>query len=356
MYLASNPYLPKYKLRASVILSDGEAFEGHLFAAGDQRISDLLKTANPFLAFAGLDGGFHLFHRRAIASVVAKEREMDSLQPSEGAQRWTMPASACFAEPADEAAAAHPSPAGPGEGVRPQWSQRRPAALPSAARAPSSAAASREGAHDRWRFAISRSIVALGRVRGWDRRRDRRRRRDGVPGPFPHHCIHGAFLLWAVLLAILAGQMFFSAAPSPEQRLADYSRAMQAYARGDYAAAVPEFEELAAQGLVQAQFRLGVMFSQGEGVPRDYAEAMAWHRQAAENGHAQAQTAIGFMYRNGLGVRQDYGLAYLWFGLGAANGDAGAAARREEVGYRMSYEQVAEAERRIQNWLSRRGG
>jgi len=47
----------------------------------------------------------------------------------------------------------------------------------------------------------------------------------------------------------------------------------------------PDVEALRAkaeQGDVSAQFNLGVMYDDGEGVPQDYAEAIRWYRVAAE--------------------------------------------------------------------------
>ena len=66
-----------------------------------------------------------------------------------------------------------------------------------------------------------------------------------------------------------------------------------------------------------AQFNLGVMYDNGEGVPQDYVEAMKWYHKAAEQGHAGAQFNLGLMYANGNGVPQDYAKAAKWFRLGA---------------------------------------
>jgi hypothetical protein len=49
-----------------------------------------------------------------------------------------------------------------------------------------------------------------------------------------------------------------------------------AYGRGDYATALRTWRPLADQGSAIAQFNLGVMYDNGEGVPRDYAAAVSW--------------------------------------------------------------------------------
>jgi hypothetical protein len=43
-----------------------------------------------------------------------------------------------------------------------------------------------------------------------------------------------------------------------------------------------KLEELAEEGDAESQFRLGVMYETGQGVPQDYAEAVRWYRKAAQ--------------------------------------------------------------------------
>ena len=46
-------------------------------------------------------------------------------------------------------------------------------------------------------------------------------------------------------------------------------------------------------GDASAQFNLGVMYDNGEGVPEDDAEAVRWYRMAAEQGNATTPTGTG---------------------------------------------------------------
>jgi len=69
----------------------------------------------------------------------------------------------------------------------------------------------------------------------------------------------------------------------------DYEDGRAAYEKGDYATAVAKFETAAAQGLVDAQFNLGFMYSNGQGVQQNYAQAIRWYRLAAAQGDAAAQ-------------------------------------------------------------------
>ncbi|MBS4943952.1 MAG: sel1 repeat family protein [Neisseria mucosa] len=94
-------------------------------------------------------------------------------------------------------------------------------------------------------------------------------------------------------------------------------------AQAAWADNVPDFKETlqaAEQGNAKAQYNLGQMYRNGQGVRQDYAQAEQWYRKAAEQGIAQAQYNLGVMYANGLGVRQNYKIAKEWFGKACDNG------------------------------------
>jgi len=59
-----------------------------------------------------------------------------------------------------------------------------------------------------------------------------------------------------------------------------------AYQGGDYATALRLWRPLAGQGDARAQRLLGVMYTDGNGVPQDYAEAARWLSKAAAGGDA----------------------------------------------------------------------
>ena len=95
-----------------------------------------------------------------------------------------------------------------------------------------------------------------------------------------------------------------------------------AYFKGDYAEAAKQYRLAAEKGDAQAQFNLGRLYQDGQGVPQNYAEAMKWHRLAAEQGDASAQNSLGVMYHNGQGVAQNYADAMKWYRLSAEQGNA----------------------------------
>ncbi len=130
---------------------------------------------------------------------------------------------------------------------------------------------------------------------------------------------------------------------------------MAAYQPGHYATALREWRPLAEQGNAKAQFNLGVMYRNGEGVPQDDAKAARWYSKAAEQGDANAQNNLGVMYRIGLGVPQDYAHAHMWFNLAASKFPHGkvrdqVVKNRDIVAGRMTPAQISEAQKLAREW------
>ena len=125
-------------------------------------------------------------------------------------------------------------------------------------------------------------------------------------------------------LFALAAALLLTVMGTPPAAAQTMEEARAAYARGDHATALRGFRIHAERGDAEAQFILGIMYDDGEGVPQDYAEAVRWYRRAAEQGHASAQFNLGLRYDNGYGVPQDYAEALRWYRRAAEQGHAGA--------------------------------
>jgi TPR repeat protein len=69
---------------------------------------------------------------------------------------------------------------------------------------------------------------------------------------------------------------------------AGFDEGYAAYNKGDFKSAAAEFRPLAEQGHASAQYNLGVMYNNGQGVVQDYKEAYAWLSVSAANGAAHA--------------------------------------------------------------------
>ena len=100
--------------------------------------------------------------------------------------------------------------------------------------------------------------------------------------------------------------------------------AYAAYSRGDYSQAIKLFKPLAGKGSDVAQYNLGSMYAQGDGVRQDYQTALHWYRLAAMHGNEAAQFSLGCMYASGQGVTRDYQEAVQWYRLASAQGSPGA--------------------------------
>jgi len=82
------------------------------------------------------------------------------------------------------------------------------------------------------------------------------------------------------------------------------------------------YRKAAEQGNSSAQYSLGRMFDYGCGVPENKQEAIIWYRKAAEQGDGDAQNDLGVMYLTGEGVPEDKSEAIFWLQKAAEQGVA----------------------------------
>jgi TPR repeat protein len=80
--------------------------------------------------------------------------------------------------------------------------------------------------------------------------------------------------------------------------------------------AANRFDDLvkkAEAGDAEAQFQLGRVYDEGDGIPQDDESAVKWYKKSAEQGNAKAENSLGIMYDIGQGVLQDKQEAARWF-------------------------------------------
>ena len=70
---------------------------------------------------------------------------------------------------------------------------------------------------------------------------------------------------------------------------------VEAWQRGDHAAAAAIWRNLAEKGDADAAFNLGQAYRLGRGVPADPAQAKRWFEMAANKGHLDAQVSLGLL-------------------------------------------------------------
>ena len=132
-----------------------------------------------------------------------------------------------------------------------------------------------------------------------------------------------------------------------------FEEGLAAAKAGDYATALREWKPLAELGNSSAQYHLGIMYENGQGIPQDYKEAVKWYRNAAEQGYYKAQNNLGLMYGTGLGVPQDYVQAYKWYNIAGENGDETGTKNRDIVAEEMTPAQITEAQKLVKEWFEK---
>ena len=127
----------------------------------------------------------------------------------------------------------------------------------------------------------------------------------------------------------------------------------------DYKKAIKWHTKAAEQGYAKSQYNLGGIYFYGQGVTRDYKEAIKWHTKAANQGYPEAQFSLGIIYDRGeedflmmdptltkhqLRVTKNYVEAYKWYYLAASQNERHAE-YRDDLGKKMTKEQIAEAKK-----------
>ena len=157
----------------------------------------------------------------------------------------------------------------------------------------------------------------------------------GVPSPLQTGATEDVETQFALGLAFASG-------PAPHQ----YPQAMEWY------------QKAADQNHRLAQFNLGQMFAQGQGIPKSDSMAVMWIRRAANGGDAGAQFNLGERYARAClhGSEMDAAEsrieAYKWFTLAAVDLYRDAQARSDLATVQMTREEVTEGNRRVKNFVA----
>ena len=98
-----------------------------------------------------------------------------------------------------------------------------------------------------------------------------------------------------------------------------------AYRNGDYVAAFERLSSLALQGNGDAEYQLGCLYQNGQGVSRNLGEAVTWFLAAGDHNVTAAAATLGILYSLGLGVPRDMELSAEWFSRAAGQTTAAVA-------------------------------
>ena len=78
------------------------------------------------------------------------------------------------------------------------------------------------------------------------------------------------------------------------------------YEEGKYEKAIKLYQELAKKDSIKAQYDVGFMYANAQGVEQDYEKAFEWYQKAAEKGHSTAQNNLGRVYyENNFGAEKN---------------------------------------------------
>ncbi len=136
--------------------------------------------------------------------------------------------------------------------------------------------------------------------------------------------------------------------------MTDLEEGITALKNKDYDLARRKFEPLAADGHAEANYYLGGMCWEGQGLlKKDFKEAAKYYERAAEKGHAMAQYTMSRMYYTPRGVLQNHVIAHMWANISIANGYALGNKLINLIEESMTNEQIAEAQKMAQDWLDK---
>lgn len=156
----------------------------------------------------------------------------------------------------------------------------------------------------------------------------------------------------------------------------ELEKAIEAYDASNYPTTIDELISLAREGDAEAQTNLAMRYALGKNVTRDCSLAYIWASFAADQKNKdalelrskvkiflnykkliEAQYKLGLMYAEGKEIKRDYKLAYVWFGIVCIRKKINHEEYKKEkeicekMKKHMTSAQVTEAQEMVQNYL-----
>ena len=100
-----------------------------------------------------------------------------------------------------------------------------------------------------------------------------------------------------------------------------FERGAAAYERKEYVSALNNWRQAYALGHVEAAYRIGQLYTRGEGVMYSLPDAAIWYRQAADAGHADAQFHLGLIHMHGYEAHPGVGGPRHWLDFASRRDD-----------------------------------
>ena len=105
------------------------------------------------------------------------------------------------------------------------------------------------------------------------------------------------------------------------------------FSSADFEQAVYWYKQAARQGHALAQYNLGHQYLTGSGIKRNETEAMKWWLKAAQQDHPLAQFNVGRGYYLGIGLAEDHSQSQYWFKRAAQNQEPKSIEILEQLGW-----------------------
>ena len=116
--------------------------------------------------------------------------------------------------------------------------------------------------------------------------------------------------------------------------------------------AIHWYSRAAAQGVAEAQYRLGVMYDNGWGSDVNAKLALKYYQMAAEQNYALAQHDLALMYHNAKGVKKNNIIAYQWIYIAVSQGNEIMRDQMRRISEEMSEQEIATARKLALSWQS----
>jgi len=118
-------------------------------------------------------------------------------------------------------------------------------------------------------------------------------------------------------------------------------------------ASLEQLRELAKRDNPAAENAIGLLYAQGDekqAIQQDEGQAARWFTKAAEDGSVPAQYKLGLLYWGGHGVPKDMNKAYFWAVLARAGGQEGSKDLAKVLANGMTRAQTAAIEQQAEIW------
>jgi TPR repeat protein len=163
------------------------------------------------------------------------------------------------------------------------------------------------------------------------------------------------FVIVSAFVAVIVGASVPIVGEARADALAD---GHTAWDKGEFEKSMSILMPLAEAGVAQAQFTVGIMYWNAQGVPESAPEAVKWFLLAADQGLADAYYSLGQQYSlGGGGIDRNREEAYFWLVLAVEGYEEegrsaldSARQMRDLVAGRLTPEQMAAADKRVAEW------